>query len=244
MAETDMDPIDFNPEKPPAFQVEQWLNTKAPLTLAGLKGKVVVLVAFQMLCPGCVEHALPQVRRLARAFRADDVTVIGLHTVFEHHKVMTADALKAFVMEYGWTFPIGIDAPNGRNLPRTMAAYEMQGTPTILLFDRQGRLRRHYLGQVDDIRLGAEIMALAVEPADAPRTASMAIEQALATALVDPDAGGGHAHHHHGHDACCGGHHHDGPAHEHAHHHAHDRAQGHDHAHGGGCGDPGCACRS
>ena len=55
-----------------------------------------------------------------------------------------------------------------------MAAYGMQGTPTLLLFDRQGRLRRHYLGAVDDVRLGAEIMALCLEDPKAPREVSMA----------------------------------------------------------------------
>ncbi len=33
-----------------------------------LKGKVVVLVAFQMLCPGSLRHSLPQAGRIARAF--------------------------------------------------------------------------------------------------------------------------------------------------------------------------------
>ena len=45
----------------------------------------------------------------------------------------------------------------------------MQGTPTLLLFDRQGRLRRHYLGAVDDVRLGAEIMALSSRTKGAAR---------------------------------------------------------------------------
>ena len=37
----------FDPEKPPEFDVVKWLGTKEPLTLAGLRDKVVVLVAFQ-----------------------------------------------------------------------------------------------------------------------------------------------------------------------------------------------------
>ena len=111
-------------------------------------------------------------------------------------------------------FPIGIDK-TGKELPETMAAYQIQGTPTILLFDRQGRLRRHYLGQVDDFRLGAEIMALVIEPATAPREASIALERSLHSALTDPEDT-----HEHG-DACgCGHEHHD---------HGHDHGHGHDH---------------
>ena len=44
----------------PELQVAQWFNTDAPVTLAGLRGKVVLVDAFQMLCPGCVTHTIPQ----------------------------------------------------------------------------------------------------------------------------------------------------------------------------------------
>jgi hypothetical protein len=198
----------FNPEKPPEFAVSAWLNTTKPLI-------VVVVLAFQMLCPGCVSHALPQARKLAQRFAAEEVAVIGLHTVFEHHDVMTLEALKAFDHEYRWGFPIAVDKADGRGLPVTMAAYEMRGTPTLLLFDRQGRLRRHYLGQVDDIRVAAEIMSLAIEDKDASREMSVAIERKLAAVLVEPEA------HHHGH------------SHDHDHDHAHgdECGCGHDHGH-------------
>ena len=219
----------FNPEKPPALSVTRWLNSKEPLSLEALKGRVVVLVAFQMLCPGCVSHALPLAKRISRQFRNDEVAVIGLHSVFEHHKAMTPEALEAFVHEYQWSFPIAIDEPDGEEMPKTMAAYEMQGTPTMLLFDRQGRLRRHYLGQVDEIRLAAEIMGLAIDDLDAPRESSVKIERKLMGVLVDPAGDHDHDHHHHdhGHDHggdCCGGHHH---GHDHDPDHAHDHGHGH-----------------
>ena len=187
----------FDPEKPPELSVTRWFNTTDPLTLASLEGRVVCLVAFQMLCPGCVSHALPQAKKLSQQFSDTEVVVIGLHSVFEHHEAMPPQALEAFIHEYGWEFPIAVDAPVGTDLPRTMASYQMRGTPTVLLFDRQGRLRRHYFGQLDDMRLAAEAMALAIEPADATREASVAIERKLHQTLVDPDA---HAHGHHGHD--------------------------------------------
>ncbi len=249
-----MDATAFNPEYPPELKVAQWFNAKEPLSLEKLKGRVVVLLAFQMQCPGSLRHALPQAQRIARAFNDDQVAVVGLHTVFEDHEDMTPALLEAFLRSERIDIPVAVDQPNGTELPHTMDAYGMQGTPTLLLFDRQGRLRRHYLGAVDDVRLGAEIMALAIEDAKAPRETSIAIEQRLAAALVDPED-----HHHHD-GECCGGHH--DHAHDHAHGHAHGGACcGHDHAHGhdhdhdhahpekaakgekGGCGDPGCGCR-
>ena len=212
----------LNPETPPEFTTHRWFNTETPLTLGSLKGKVIVLSAFQMHCPGSLKHGLPQAARMAQAFNADEVAVIGLNTAFEDHDKQAAGALEVFIRDNGFTFPIAKDKPNGAGLPKTMDAYEIQGTPTTLVFDRQGRLRRHYLGQVDDIRLAAEVMALVIEARDAPREQSAALERRLAAALVDPDA---HAHDHDG--GCCGGHH----DHSHGHGHSHD----HEHSHDGSC---------
>jgi len=222
---TDMAEPHFNPESPPELIVAQVFNAPEAPTLKKLKGKVVVVAAFQMLCPGSLRHGLPQAQRLARAFSPDEVAVLGLHMVFENHKDMTPSLLEPFLKAERITIPILVDKLNGAGTPATMAAYGMQGTPTLLLFDRQGRLRRHYLGAVDDVRLGAEIMALCLEDPKAPREVSVAIEQRLAAALVDPEP-----HHHHD-GECCGGHHdHD---HDHDHDHAHDHAEGH--VHGPGC---------
>jgi len=199
----------LNPENPPDFAVTRWFNTKTPISRDSLKGKVVLVHAFQMLCPSCVAHGLPQAQKIRQRFAEDQLAVIGLHTVFEHHKVMTAEALEAFIKEYRFSFPIGMDEPQGAGAPKTMQAYEMQGTPTFLLFDRKGRLRRHYFGRPDDMLLAAEIMALVIEPKAAKKEESIAIERILAATLLVPghDHGHehGHGHHHHDHaDGCCG----------------------------------------
>ena len=148
----------------PDLQISQWLNIDAPLSLASLRGRVVVLHAFQMLCPACVSHGLPQTVRIRETFSEDDVAVIGLHTVFEHHAVMTAEALRAFVHENRLAFPIGIDQPaaNG-SIPLTMQAYELSGTPSLVLIDRRGRLRLSHFGHLDDLRVGAMIGQLVAE---------------------------------------------------------------------------------
>lgn len=151
----------------PELDVTEWLNTPEPLRLAELRGKVVVVEAFQMLCPGCTQVGLPQLARVREQFPADEVVVLGLHTVFEHHEAQgSRAALAAFLHEYRYGFPVGIDRPGleGESIPSTMRSYEMQGTPTLILIDRQGRLRRRSLGHVPDLRLGAEIMTLMLEP--------------------------------------------------------------------------------
>ena len=144
--------------------VSEWLNTERPLSLTALRGKVVVVEAFQMLCPGCVTHGLPQAQTVQRIFPASAVAVIGLHSVFEHHAAMTPVSLKAFLHEYRITFPVAVDMPGEGPLPRTMGLFQLQGTPSLLIFDRDGELRAHHFGQVHDMVIGAEIAALLAEP--------------------------------------------------------------------------------
>lgn len=149
------------------WETSEWFNSE-PLNLARLHGRVIVLEAFQMLCPSCVTHALPQATRLARTF-GDDLAVIGLHTVFEHHAAMIPVSLKAFLHEYRITFPIGVDALRGAHpAPVTFSRYRMQGTPTTVLIDRDGMLRAQKLGPVDDLTLASAVTRLldgAVPPA-------------------------------------------------------------------------------
>lgn len=146
----------------PELETSDWLNTDEPVALGALRGKVVLIEAFQMLCPGCVSHGLPQAVRVHRIFDRDEVAVIGLHTVFEHHGAQgSRAALAAFLHEYKIPFPVGIDARSDcGGIPRTMARYGMQGTPTLILVDRRGRLRKQKFGWEDDLVLGAEIMSL------------------------------------------------------------------------------------
>ena len=237
----------FDPQNPPELVASAWLNASEPRPLESLKGRVVVLTAFQTHCPGSIEHGLPQAERMAQGFSDDEVVVLGLNTAFEEPETQTAEALEAFLAARGLTFPVAKDTAEGGDMPATMAAYEIQGTPTTLIFDRQGRLRRHYLGRVDDLRLAAEVMAFCMESPTAPVEQSMAVERRLAAALVDPDA-----HEHAG--GCCGEHHDHDHAHDHVHaegggccgggahghDHAHDPAHDHDHGHAPGKG--GCGC--
>ncbi len=153
------------PVSAPLWRISEWLNTPAPMDLEAQSGHVVVACAFQMLCPGCVSHAIPQLNAVHDLFAPLGAVVVGLHTVFEHHQAMTPTALRAFLHEYRVRCPVGVDAPaeDGTPIPQTMAAYRMQGTPTLLLIDRSGRLRRQIFGHVPDLQLGAEIMQLLLE---------------------------------------------------------------------------------
>jgi peroxiredoxin len=150
----------------PELQVQTWYNAEKPLHLSGLRNRVVVLVAFQVLCPISLAHAIPQAQRLFETFEPTDVTVIGLHATFEHHEAVNPAVLQAFIHEYRLKFPIAFDQPNTNGpIPLTMERFRMRGTPSLVLIDKQGLVRTHTFGKVDDLRIGAEIGALTQESA-------------------------------------------------------------------------------
>ena len=146
--------------------VAEWVNVDKPICLSDLHGKVVVLHAFQMLCPGCVSYGIPQAIKIHNAFSRDDVVVLGLHTVFEHHAVMNSAALRVFMHEYKIPFPVGVDTAQADHpIPLTMQSYELRGTPSLVLIDRKGVVRLHHFGQIDDLQLGAILGQLIAESA-------------------------------------------------------------------------------
>lgn len=150
----------------PDLQVSQWFNTDKPIGLGDLRGKVVMLYAFQMLCPACVKLATPQAQEVDRRFAGEDLVVIGLHTVFEHHVAMQPIALAAYIHENRLRFPVGVDeaGDDGSSIPKTMRRYALEGTPTTVLIDRAGRIRMRTLGAVPDLELGAALGRLLAEP--------------------------------------------------------------------------------
>src|SRR5690606_23355598 len=130
-------------------------NSEKPLDLLQLRGSVVVIYVFQMLCPACVSHSLPQAKKLHQYFSAKDISILGLHSVFEHHPAMNNIAREAFISEYRLGFPIAVDTPSESGpAPQTMQRYQLQGTPSLLIIDQQGYLRVKAFGAVDDLVQG------------------------------------------------------------------------------------------
>lgn len=138
------------------LRVSQWFNTDVPISLDVLRGRVILIHAFQILCPGCVAQGIPQAMKVHSSFSHSEVAVLGLHTVFEHHDAMGPTALKAFLHEYRITFPVGVDLPSvDHPVPSTMQAYGLRGTPSLVVVDRSGIVRLNHFGHLDDLQLGA-----------------------------------------------------------------------------------------
>ena len=88
-----------------------------------------------MLCPDSAQLSVPQTRSEHSTFASEDLGIISLHSVFEHRRVMTPDALRVFANESGVQFPIAIgSAQEGSSVPMTIAAWALDGTPTLMVF--------------------------------------------------------------------------------------------------------------
>ena len=149
----------------PDWQVRRWLNSDHDLNLTDLRGRIALIHAFQMFCPGCAQHSVPQAERMHRALGGPDFVVIGVHTVFEQRERATDKALAAFLREQRISHPIGVDRSEpGQRLPCTLRDWGLRGTPSLLLLDREGRLRAHRFGTVPDLDLKSMIRVLRAEP--------------------------------------------------------------------------------
>jgi len=80
----------------PDLQVETWVQGN-PANFSTLRGCVVLVEVFQVNCPGCFVHALPEALHLHQRYHDDGLTVIGLATAFEDFDWNTLENLERLV---------------------------------------------------------------------------------------------------------------------------------------------------
>lgn len=130
--------------RPPEWQVGTWLNT-TPLTLAGLRGKVVLVRWWTgPECPYCTASA-DGLNALWKKDRDRGLVVIGMY----HHKSptpLTREHVETQVRRLGFEFPIGIDE-DWTTLRRWWLDGQRRGwTSVTFLLDREGVIRHIHPG--------------------------------------------------------------------------------------------------
>ncbi len=115
----------------PEFAGRQWLNTGGErVTLAGLRGKVVLLDFWTFCCINCL-HVIDELRPLEDEF-ADELVTIGVHSPkFEHEA--DPDALAAAVERYAVHHPV-LDDPE----LKMWRQHAVKAWPTLVLIDPEG----------------------------------------------------------------------------------------------------------
>lgn len=122
----------------PDVSAKEWLNAEEAPTLAGLRGKIVVVEFWATWCPPC-RASIPHLVKLHEDYKDKGVVVIGLTS--EDRKKAKIDA---FAKRMKMTYIVGTGS-------RSNSAYGVRGIPSAFLVDPEGKVlwSGHPMGGLD-----------------------------------------------------------------------------------------------
>lgn len=123
----------------PDFGLGTWINSE-PLTLRGLRGRVVLVEFWTFGCYNC-RNTLPFVKRWHERYSNKGLTIVGVHSPeFDSEKKI--ENVRRQVASLGIRFPVVTD-----NKYKTWRAYKVEAWPTIFVLDKTGRARWQHIGE-------------------------------------------------------------------------------------------------
>jgi thiol-disulfide isomerase/thioredoxin len=182
----------------PELRGRRWLNTGGrSLSLAELRGKIVLLDFWTFACVNCL-HVIDELRELEERY-ADVLVTIGVHSPKFTHEA-DPDAVEAAVERYSVDHAVLDD-----NEMRTWDAYAARAWPTIVVIDPRGYVVAHMSGEghahglevlidelaatyADELRRGDSPYVAPPEPATALRFPGKVIALPGGTFLVSDTA--------------------------------------------------------
>lgn len=120
----------------PALALKEWMNSK-PLTLADLKGKIVVLDFWATWCGPCIA-AIPHTNEMSKKYADKGVVFIGVCAM------NGAEKMAATAKGKGIAYPIAADDGGA-----TVKAYHVNSYPDYYIIDRKGNVRWADLANMD-----------------------------------------------------------------------------------------------
>jgi cytochrome c biogenesis protein CcdA/thiol-disulfide isomerase/thioredoxin len=135
---------------------DRWFNSE-PLTLAGLRGRVVLIDFWTYTCINCI-RTLPHLVAWDRAYRDAGLTIVGVHSpefTFERK----ASNVERAIRQNGIRYPVAQD-----NAMATWDAWGNQYWPAKYLIDARGHVRYAHFGEGNYEETEAAIRALLKEP--------------------------------------------------------------------------------
>ncbi len=162
--------------------ISRWLNTASgrPLTLAGLRGKVVLVDFWTYSCINCL-RTLPHLKAWDAAYRKAGLAIVGVHTpefAFEHEP----GNVRRAVSQVGVRYPVALD--NGYD---TWNAYSNQYWPAKYLIDRRGHVRYAHFGEGEYDRTEQVIRQLLGERGQRARRAA-AVHDVTPSGRLTPES--------------------------------------------------------
>jgi cytochrome c biogenesis protein CcdA/thiol-disulfide isomerase/thioredoxin len=121
---------------------ERWFNTPGgePLTLRGLRGRVVLVDFWTYSCINCI-RTLPYLEAWDKRYRKDGLTIVGVHSP-EFPFEREASNVQAAIEAEGIRYPVAQD-----NDLATWSAYGNQYWPAEYFIDARGRVRYVHFGE-------------------------------------------------------------------------------------------------
>jgi cytochrome c biogenesis protein CcdA/thiol-disulfide isomerase/thioredoxin len=147
---------------PEFMDTQKWFNTPGmrPLSLASLRGRVVLVDFWTYTCINCI-RTLPYLKAWDASYRHDGLTIVGVETpefAFERDASNVANAIGQF----GLLYPVVQDNEMG-----TWNAYGNEYWPADYLIDAKGQVRYATFGEGDYDKTETAIRALLAEAGDA-----------------------------------------------------------------------------
>jgi len=125
-------PVDQRSSAPELLGVDAWINSP-PLSMSGLRGRVVLVDFWTFSCVNCV-RTIPHLQQLYGAYRDHGFVIVGVHSPeFDFEKVPAS--VGAAVQRLGVTWPVALDSEMA-----TWNAYSNQYWPAEYLIDQQGHI--------------------------------------------------------------------------------------------------------
>ncbi|MEE8121684.1 MAG: TlpA disulfide reductase family protein [Anaerolineales bacterium] len=107
-----------------------------PISLADMRGKVIVLNLWASWCPPCREE-MPALQRVYQENHERGLEVLAVNMTAQDNLA----AVEAFVQEFNLTFPILLDISG-----EVGKAYLMRALPTTFFIDQEGVIQRVIVG--------------------------------------------------------------------------------------------------
>lgn len=123
----------------PALKQGEWINSE-PTTLENLRGRVVLVDFWTYGCYNC-RNTLPTLKKFDAAYRNKGLTIIGVHTPESDYE-KRLDRIQAAVKSNGIKYPVVTDTDG-----ETWRAFEIEAYPTVVILDKQGRIRYKHIGE-------------------------------------------------------------------------------------------------
>jgi cytochrome c biogenesis protein CcdA/thiol-disulfide isomerase/thioredoxin len=136
--------------------ITDWINS-GPLTLASLRGKVVLVHFWTFACINCI-HVQPYVKAWYDTYQGQGFVVIGVHTP-ELSFERDVNNVRTAVADQGVRFPVAFDPAYA-----TWHAYGNHYWPAFYFIDREGRIRYKTAGEGGYAKSEAVIRELLAEP--------------------------------------------------------------------------------